>query len=327
MRPEVGDMDEDQTHDALRALRTEVGRAVVGQQDALDLLLIALMCQGHVLLEDVPGTGKTLLARAMAAAVGCDFRRVQFTPDVLPSDITGSSVYNQKTADFELRAGPIFTQVLLADEINRATPRTQSALLEAMEERQVTIEGQTIALPQPFIVLATQNPIELEGTFPLPEAQLDRFLLRVTLGYPSLDDERAILERYEGDNPLARVHPVASAEAIMQLAAQRATVHVSDPVRGYLLDIVRATRADENVVLGASPRAALALDRASQARALLHSRSYVLPDDVKALAPAVLGHRIALSAQARLRGTTPQMAIDAAIVRTPVPVEAEPAES
>ena len=302
-------------------VRRAVGSVVVGHGEALEQLLVALLCQSHALVEDVPGVGKTLLARSLAAAMGCSFRRVQFTPDVLPSDITGSSVYNQHTTDFEFRPGPVFTQVLLADEINRATPRTQSALLEAMEEHQVTIDGQTTVLPAPFFVLATQNPIELEGTFPLPEAQLDRFLIRVTLGYPSVENEHAILLRFEDDDPFGRLSPVVTAEEVIGLQHQRGQVTVSDPVRSYLVDLVRASRRDERVALGVSPRGALSLHRAVQARALLEGRSFAIPDDVKALAVPVLAHRLIVTAQARLRGDSPGAVLSRILDELPVPVE------
>jgi MoxR-like ATPase len=263
----------------VQRVKDAVSEVVVGKSDTIDQLLIALLCRGHVLLEDVPGVGKTLLARSLAATLACTFRRVQFTPDVLPSDVTGSSVFDQQRSDFEFRPGPVFTQVLLADEINRATPRAQSALLEAMEEGQVTVDGESRLLPEPFLVLATQNPIELEGTFPLPEAQLDRFLLRVALGYPTKEEEDAIVRRFEDDNPLPRVRPVIGPAEVADLQRQRGRVLVSEPVRAQLIDLVRATRQDQRISLGASPRAALALHRAVQARALLQGRDYVLPDD------------------------------------------------
>jgi MoxR-like ATPase len=304
-------------------IREMVATVVVGKQDVVDQLLVAVLCRGHVLIEDVPGVGKTLLARSLATAMGCGFRRIQFTPDVLPSDVTGSSVFDQRTAEFELRPGPIFTQVLLADEINRATPRTQSALLEAMEERQVTIDGQTIGLPEPFLVLATQNPVELEGTFPLPEAQLDRFLVRVAPGYPSLEEEDAMLRRFERDDPLARLSPVATASDIVALQEHRGDILVDAAVRGYALAVVRATRLDERVALGASPRAALALHRAVQARSLLQGRGFGLPDDVKVLARSVLSHRLVLRAEARLRGETPDAVVARVLDSIPVPVEDE----
>lgn len=308
--------------DPVDRLRSAVSSVVVGHGEALDQLLVALLCRGHALLEDVPGVGKTLLARSLAAALGCAFRRVQLTPDVLPSDITGSNVFNQRTAGFEFRPGPVFTQVLLADEINRATPRTQSALLEAMEEGQVTVDGETRRLPEPFFVLATQNPIELEGTFPLPEAQLDRFLLRVTLGYPSLEDEHAILLRFQRDDP-APPAPVIDAAGVADLQHRRGSVEVGEAVRGYLVDLVRVTRDDERLALGASPRAALALHHAVQARALLHGRAFATPDDVKAVAEPVLAHRLVPTPAARLRGETVAGILGDLLGQLPVPVEVE----
>jgi MoxR-like ATPase len=309
------------TFEVIERIRTAVASVVVGKHEAVDQLLVALLCRGHALLEDVPGVGKTLLARSLAATMGCTFRRIQFTPDVLPSDVTGSSVFDQRRADFEFRPGPVFTQILLADEINRATPRAQSSLLEAMEERQVTVDGHSLPLPEPFIVLATQNPIELEGTFPLPEAQLDRFLLRVSLGYPSREEEDAIIRRFDDDDPLARLSPVVSPVEVVALQHQRGRIVVSDPVRTYLLDVVRSTRTDGRVALGASPRSALALHRAAQAHALLQGRSFVLPDDVKALAVPVLAHRLVLTSQARLRGETPDGVMSAIVGSVGVIVE------
>jgi MoxR-like ATPase len=304
-------------------IRVAVAEVVVGKQAILDQLLVAVLCRGHVLLEDVPGVGKTLLARTLATALGCSFTRVQFTPDVLPSDVTGSSVFNQKSTEFEFIPGPIFTQVLLADEINRATPRAQSSLLEAMQERQVTTDGHTRALPEPFLVLATQNPVELEGTFPLPEAQLDRFLLRVNPGYPSLEEEDAMLRRFERDDPLTRLAAVASAADVLALQRQREAVHVGDAVRAYVLELVRSTRDNPAVALGASPRSTLALHHAVQAWALLDGRTFVVPDDVKALAAPVLAHRLVLTAEARLRGQTPAGLIAGLLESVAVPVEDE----
>jgi len=306
--------------DTISRIRRAVTSVVVGNEDALDQLLIALLCRGHVLVEDVPGVGKTLLARSLASVLGCDFARIQLTPDVLPSDITGSNVFNQRSAEFEFRPGPIFTQILLADEINRATPRSQSALLEAMEERQVTSDGVTHRLEEPFFLLATQNPIELEGTFPLPEAQLDRFLLRVTLGYPSHADEFEILRRFEHDAD-AVLEPVTNSTELVELQRQRASILVSDDVRSYLVAVARETRTDPRLRLGASPRATLALHRACQARALLHDRDYVLPDDVKALAVPVLAHRLILDPAARLRGTSTEEILAEIVERLAVPVE------
>jgi MoxR-like ATPase len=308
---------------ALAAVRDSVGKVVVGKSDVVDSLLVALLCRGHVLIEDVPGVGKTLMARALSASMGCAFGRIQFTPDVLPSDVTGSSVFDQRTSEFSFRAGPIFTQVLLADEINRATPRAQSALLEAMEERQVTVDGRTMPLPDPFFVLATQNPVELEGTFPLPEAQLDRFLLRVHPGYPSLEEEDLMLTRFERDDPLASLVPVVNVEEVRELQKRRESVLVEDELRAYLLEVVRATRTDEHVALGASPRAALALHRAAQAKALIEGRDFALPDDVKALAAPVLAHRLILKPEARLRGHTAGGVVQAILDSSSVPVEIE----
>jgi MoxR-like ATPase len=309
--------------ETIARIRAAVAEVVVGKQDVLDQLLVAVLCRGHVLVEDVPGVGKTLLARSLATALGCTFTRVQFTPDVLPSDVTGSSVFNQQSTEFEFRPGPIFTQVLLADEINRATPRAQSSLLEAMQERQVTMDGHTRALPEPFFVLATQNPVELEGTFPLPEAQLDRFLLRVRPGYPTEAEEDAMLLRFERDDPLTRLQAVANAGQVLELQQQREAIKVGDAVRSYLLEIVRATRANDQVALGASPRASLALLHATQAHAMLAGRDYALPDDVKALAGPVLAHRLVLTAEARLRGQGPESLIATLLETIAVPVEDE----
>jgi MoxR-like ATPase len=304
-------------------IRAAVSSVVVGKDETVDKLLIAVLCRGHALLEDVPGVGKTLLARSLAVAMGCAFHRIQFTPDVMPSDVTGSSVFNQRSAEFEFRPGPIFTQLLLADEINRATPRAQSALLEAMEERQVTVDGRTRALPEPFLVMATQNPVELEGTFPLPEAQLDRFLMRIAPGYPTREDEDLMLRRFERDDPFARLTAVANAADILALQQQRTQVKVGEAVRSYLLDVVRATRSDARVILGGSPRATLSLHRAIQARSLLDGRAFALPDDVKWLAVDVLAHRLVLNAEARLRAQTAESVVASVLDSVPVPVEHE----
>ncbi|MBL8055133.1 MAG: AAA family ATPase [Anaerolineales bacterium] len=303
------------------AVLANIGQVSVGQAGPAELLLVALLTGGHVLIEDVPGLGKTTLAKALARSLGCAFRRLQFTPDLLPSDITGVNVFNQRSGEFEFRPGPLFAQVLLADEINRAGPRTQSALLEAMEERQVTVDGVTRPLPEPFLVLATQNPIELEGTFPLPEAQLDRFLLRVGLGYPEAEAERAILRRFRDADPLAGLQPVAAAEAVLDLGRQCRAVYVSPAVETYLLNLVRATRSAAAFALGASPRASLALYRAAQARAALRGRAYVLPDDVQALAEPVLAHRLIPSQAARLRNRSVSEALAEVSAQVPVPVE------
>jgi MoxR-like ATPase len=299
-----------------------VSTVIVGKDDVIELCLVALLCEGHVLLEDVPGIGKTTLAKALACSVGCTFKRIQFTPDLLPSDVTGILYFNQKTQEFEFRAGPIMAQIVLADEINRATPRTQSALLEAMQERQVTVDVETMHLPRPFMVMATQNPIELEGTFPLPEAQVDRFLMRLRLGYPSKLEEDRILLRYEREDPLDALAPVVAAEDLLAMQDQVRTILVEESVREYVIDIVRATRKHEAVELGVSPRGTLALYRTAQALAVLRGRDFVVPDDVKYLAPAVLTHRIIISPQTRLRGRRPEEVVAEIVGAVPVPVEA-----
>ena len=299
-----------------------IARVIVGKEETIELCLVALLCEGHILLEDVPGIGKTTLAKAIARSTGCSFRRIQFTPDLLPSDVTGILYFNQRSQDFEFRPGPIISQVVLADEINRATPRTQSALLEAMQERQVTVDLETMALPRPFLVLATQNPIELEGTFPLPEAQIDRFLMRVSLGYPSKQDESAILLRYERDDPLETLQPVVQADDLLAMQEQVRSVLVEDSVREYMVDVVRATRDHGAVELGASPRGTLALYRAVQALAAVRGRAFVIPDDVKYLAPPVLTHRIIISPQTRLRGRRPEEVMSEIVDTVTVPVEA-----
>ena len=302
-------------------VRESVGRVIVGREDVIDLALIAMLCEGHVLLEDVPGIGKTMFAKSLARSVNCEFRRIQFTPDLMPSDVTGINYYNQKSGEFEYRAGPLISNIVLADEINRATPRTQSALLEAMEERQMTVDGVTLPLPRPFIVLATQNPIELEGTFPLPEAQLDRFLLRLRMGYPDELEEDRILQRFEAANPLDTLQPVVESADVTARAAELSLVHCERSVRAYVSQVTRATRQHAAAELGASPRATLALFRASRARAALQGRDYVLPDDVQALAVPVLAHRITLSSQSRLRGRDAESLVREVLDELPVPVE------
>jgi MoxR-like ATPase len=308
-------------YELARRLEANVSRVIVGKREEIELMLVAMLCEGHVLIEDVPGIGKTTLAKALARSLGCSFQRIQFTPDLLPSDITGTSIFNQKTAEFETRRGPIFSQVVLADEINRSGPRTQSALLEAMEERQVTIDIDTVLLPRPFMVLATQNPVELEGTFPLPEAQLDRFLIKVAIGYPSEEDERAIMRRFKEANPLADLQPMTTPKEITlgQQAVKR--VHVSPAVEGYILAIVRATRLHDTVELGVSPRATLALYRTSQALAAIQGRGYVIPDDVKRMAVPTLAHRLMLSTRTRLRGRDNSAILAEILSSVPVPVE------
>jgi MoxR-like ATPase len=307
--------------DAAARVRENVAQVIVGRDEVIDFALVAMLCEGHVLIEDVPGIGKTMLAKSLARSVGCEFKRIQFTPDLMPSDITGINFYNQKSGEFEFRAGPIIANIVLADEINRATPRTQSALLEAMEEHQLTIDGVTTMLPAPFLVLATQNPIELEGTFPLPEAQLDRFFLRLRMGYPDATEEDAILLRFESENPLQTLQPVIEATDLVRLSASLPSVHCEPTVRDYIVRLTQATRAHAAVELGASPRASLALFRAARAHAAIRGRDYVMPDDVKALAVAVLSHRIALSSQSRLRGRDAEGLVRELLDELPVPVE------
>lgn len=292
---------------------------IVGKKKTLELTVIGLLCQGHLLIEDVPGVGKTVLARSLAKSLGCSFSRIQFTPDMLPSDVTGVSIFNQVTRQFEFRPGPVMSQIVLADEINRATPKTQSALLEAMEERQVTVDGVTYPLERPFLVMGTQNPIEYEGTFPLPEAQLDRFLLRIHIGYPNLFDEINILDLQQLRHPIETLNVVVAAEEL--LAAQDAIrqVHVAPAVKRYIVELTRATRENADVYLGSSPRGSLGLHRAGQARAALQGRDYVLPDDVKVLAPYVLSHRLMLNPGARLRNLNADQIIEEILGTVPAP--------
>ncbi len=305
----------------LDRLQDHIGQAVIGRSVSVELLTVALLCGGHILLEDVPGTGKTLLAKAFARSLGLSFRRIQFTPDLLPSDITGSQIFDQRAGDFSFRPGPVFAHVVLADEINRATPRVQSALLEAMEERQVTVDGVTRPLDRPFIVLATENPVEFEGTFPLPEAQLDRFLMRVSQGYPGAAEEDAILRQAGGNAALDRLVPLLTVDDIGSLGTTAERVHVADDVRRYLLAFVRRTREHPQIGLGASPRAGLALLRAAQALACLRGRAYVTPDDIKELARPVLEHRMVISAEARLKARDTGALIDEMLAAIAVPVE------
>jgi len=303
-----------------QTVKENVAQVIVGKADATELLLVALLIEGHVLLEDVPGIGKTTLAKALARSLDCSFARIQFTPDLLPSDVTGINYYNQKLQEFEFRPGPVLNQVLLADEINRATPRTQSSLLEAMQERQITVDGETYPLPRPFVVLATQNPIELEGTFPLPEAQVDRFLMQLDLGYPSETEEDEILLRYQREDPMSKLQPVTSAAEVLEVQQQVQGIHVSDDVRHYILKVVRATRDHEAVALGVSPRGSLALYKAGQALAALRGRGYVIPSDVQHLCPPILTHRVHISPQIRLRGRTPAQVVAEITDAVPVPI-------
>jgi len=300
-----------------------ISRVIVGKQHALELLLVTLLADGHALIEDVPGIGKTLMAKSLARTIGGTFKRVQFTPDLLPSDITGFNIYNQQSGRFTYQSGPVITNILLADEINRTIPRTQSSLLESMEERQVTVDGQTYLLPHPFFVMATQNPIELEGTFPLPEAQLDRFLLKLRLGYPEKEEEISILERFREKDPLGNLEPVASPEQIAGLQGARKKIGIALPVREYIADIVRATRANKSLRFGASPRGSLGLMRAGQALAALRGRDFVLPDDIKHLAVPVLAHRLILTDEERLRGGTAEQLLAEIMEQMPVPAPTE----
>jgi MoxR-like ATPase len=296
-----------------------ISKVIVGKGRSIKLLLVALLADGHVLIEDVPGLGKTLMAKSLARSIGGSIKRVQFTPDLLPADITGFNVYNQKTGQFTFQPGPVITNILLADEINRTIPRTQASLLESMEERQVTVDGKTFPLPHPFFVMATQNPIELEGTFPLPEAQLDRFLLKIKLGYPEKDEEIAILERFQEEDPLLELEAVANPEQITELQQARKKVRISSPVRQYITDIVRATRGHKSLRFGASPRGSLGLMRTGQALAALRGREYVLPDDIKYLVRPVLAHRLILKEEERLHEKKQEHFLEDIINQIPVP--------
>ena len=309
-----------QIADTAARIRDNVQLAIVGKDEVIEYTLAALFSAGHILVEDVPGIGKTTLARSLAYSLDCEFRRIQFTPDLMPSDITGIHYYNQHNGQFEFRPGPVISQVVLADEINRATPRTQSALLEAMAERQVTVDQDTVPLPAPFLVLATQNPIELEGTFPLPEAQIDRFLLRLRLGYPSEDDETAMLERFEDADPLGSLGPVASADDVLRIQGLVRQVYIDPVLRSYLVQVIRATREHPDVELGASPRATLGLYRCAQALAGIRGQEYVTPDDIKTLATPALAHRIILKSMARLRERSQESVVNEVLEAQTVPV-------
>ena len=302
-------------------LQENVEKVIVGKSGVIESVLVAIFSQGHILVEDVPGIGKTTLARSIARSLGCSFKRIQFTPDLIPADLVGINFYNQRSGEFEFRPGPIDTQILLADEVNRATPRTQSALLEAMEERQVTIEGQTLNLPRPFLVLATENPVELEGTFPLPEAQLDRFMLRIRLGYPDEAAEEEILERHgSATRSTIELDPVVSADELLSAATDVDRVHFEPILRRYMLEVVQATRRHSAFTLGASPRASLALFRAARTLAALRGRAFVIPDDIQEMALLVLPHRLILSSQARLRGRDADALVEEVLEGVPVPI-------
>jgi len=293
-----------------RSVIENVERVIVGKREAIELVMVALFCEGHVLIEDVPGVGKTMLARSLAISIGCSFKRLQCTPDLLPNDVTGVSIYNQRTGEFEFRPGPAFVNILLADEINRATPRTQSALLESMGEYQISVDGVTRPLPRPFLVLATQNPIEYEGTFPLPEAQLDRFLMRIGVGYPSLEEEEQILINLRRIHPIEKIGQVVDAEELLALQSDVWDVTVDETVLNYVVRLVRATRDHRDLILGASPRGSLGLYKASQALAAIRGRDFVLPDEVKLLAPSVLGHRLIVRPESALRGRNAQTMLE-----------------
>lgn len=306
-------------YDFSQRLLTNLEKVIIGKRNTLELVIIGLLGQGHLLIDDVPGVGKTMMARTLAKSLGCSFERIQFTPDMLPSDVTGISIFNQETRQFEFRPGPVVTQILLADEINRATPKTQSALLEAMEERQVTVDGITHKLEEPFLVLATQNPIEYEGTFPLPEAQLDRFFMRVQMGYPSLSDEVRILEAQQLQHPIHNISAVIETRELLQIQEMVKHIYVADAIKKYIVEIIRATRENKEVYLGASPRGSLCLFKASQIFAALNKRTYVIPDDVKYLAEAVLCHRIILQPSARLKHIFTGTLLHEIMLEVPVP--------
>lgn len=314
-------MDIKNIQEIAEKVKTNIQRVIVGKEEVIDHLLVALISQGHVLLEDVPGMGKTLLAKSMAKSLSCSFKRIQFTPDLLPTDVTGINFYSQKNGEFEFRPGPIFSNIVLADEINRATPRTQSSLLECMEERQVTIDGETRSLERPFMIIATQNPVETQGTFPLPEAQLDRFLIKVDLGYPTKEEGIEILKRFKENNPIEEMQPVASIEEIINAQNIYSEVFVSDDLLAYMMDIIEATRKHPDVELGVSPRGSQALLKAAQVYAVLHGRDFLLPDDVKAMIKPVLAHRLVLSHTMRIKEKQEELILDSILKEVPVPTE------
>lgn len=304
---------------AVQRVVGNVEKVIVGKAEPVTFSLIAVICRGHILIEDVPGVGKTVLTKAIARSIGCTFKRIQFTPDLLPSDVTGLSIYNQKTGNFEFRPGPVMAQIVLADEINRATPKTQSALLEAMEEYQITVDGITHHLPDPFMVMATQNPIEYEGTFPLPEAQLDRFIMNISLGYPKISDEMSILDSHQHHHPLEDLQQIMTAEELLLVQQQVRAIHVDPSIREYIVTIAHATRNHNSLYLGASPRGSLALFRTSQALAAMRGRGYVIPDDVKILVKPTLAHRIIVAPAMRVRGVTSTTILDEILQSVPVP--------
>ncbi len=296
-----------------------VERVIFGKHQSVELIVLGLLCQGHLLIEDVPGVGKTILAKSLARSIGCDFSRIQFTPDMLPSDVTGVSVFNQKTREFEFRPGPIMAQIVLTDEINRATPKTQAALLEAMEERQVTVDGVTYPMAKPFLILATQNPIEYEGTFPLPEAQLDRFLLRVDLGYPEPGDEVTILDSQQYQHPLTEIGQVVEVDELLHAQEALKEIYIDPLIKDYIVEIVNQTRRHPDIYLGSSPRGSLTLYRTAQARSAIRGRDYVIPDDIKALAPYALSHRMIVGPSARIKDITSKAVLEEILATVPVP--------
>lgn len=306
----------------INKIKDNLGKVIIGKERSIDLVIIGLLCQGHILIDDVPGVGKTVLARALAKSIDCEFKRIQFTPDMLPSDLTGVSIYNQKTNEFEFKPGPLFAQIMLADEINRATPKTQSALLEVMEERQITVDGMTYVLKPPFMVLATQNPIEYEGTFPLPEAQLDRFLMRFKMGYPSMTTEINILSMQQLSHPIEHLTAVIDLDNIRAAQEMIKLIHVSEPIKRYIVELARATRDHDDVYLGASPRGSIGLLRTAQAKAALEQRDYVLPDDVKDLAVPVLAHRVVVHPSARIQDIKPEMIVEEILNSVAIPMQA-----
>lgn len=310
----------EQTHPSVLKLIDNIEKVLIGKRSVIEMMLAAVLANGHVLLEDVPGVGKTMLVRALAKSVGGEFKRIQFTPDLLPTDVTGVAIFNQRSLEFEFRQGPLFANVILADEINRTSPKTQSSLLEAMEERSVTVDGVTYRLPEPFFVMATQNPLEYEGTFPLPEAQLDRFLMQLRLGYPSVDEEMRMLSRFSDANPLDQLEPVMTAEELAQLQQQASAVKISEGVKEYIVRLCHRTRDHHHVYLGVSPRGSLALYRASQALAFVRGREYVIPDDVKELVPLIFAHRMMIKPESRLEGSTVERILTAILSETRVPV-------
>jgi MoxR-like ATPase len=307
-----------QIEEFVNTVSTNIEKVIIGKQITIEMLMVALLCEGHILLEDVPGTGKTMLARSLAISMRGQFKRVQCTPDLLPNDVTGVSIYNQKESIFEFRPGPIFVNILLVDEINRATPRTQSALLEAMQEQQVSVDGITYPLPRPFLMIATQNPVEYEGTFPLPEAQLDRFLMRLPLGYPTTNDEKKLLHHLQGEHPINFLQPVMDGSVLLDLHHQVWNIHMDDTLEDYIIGLISATRSNPALSLGASPRASLALYRASQALASIRGRDHVLPDDIQTLIPYILTHRLIVSPEAALRGKTASGILREIIESTPL---------